>query len=82
MGSGVPGDVHQSGSDFLGVYHFLVVSHFCLIEKKDSVLGVIERSFSRVPLSDCFLFLLDRQEKFCVFVYCVCVSCYGVTLTR
>ena len=51
-------------------------------EKRLYVLGVIERSFSRVPLSGCFLFLLDRQEKFCVFVCCVCVSCYGVTLTR
>ena len=32
VGSGVPRDVHQFGSVFLGVHHFLVVSHFCLRE--------------------------------------------------
>ena len=32
VSSGEPRDDHQSGSFLVGVHHFLVVSHFCLLE--------------------------------------------------
>ena len=58
----------------------LVVSHFYLVELNGWTcdLGVIERSFSSVPLSDCFVFCSIDSEG---FYLCFCVSCYEMTLT-
>jgi hypothetical protein len=48
VGSEKPRDAHQSCSFLGGVHHFLVISHFCLIERQGCtcVLGPTERSFS------------------------------------
>ena len=85
-------DAHHSGSFLMGVHHFLVTSHVCLIEKTMQLCFGSHREV--FPMSATFwLFLVSVLEKegfICIFVWCVSVSqnkrtlkmCdYGVTLT-
>ena len=62
VGSWEPIVAHQSGSSLVSVHHFLVVSLFCLIERKGwtCVFGVIERICVCVCVCVCDFLVVSR----------------------